>query len=106
MVAISLATAIAAVLAARSVTPQLGTWNAVPVAAVGFVVVVAVAGWLLPAVNEVPADFPAVVLWRFRLGSLGIEAVLWATFGLLFGALTEHSLRRHRARAGQALRVG
>jgi hypothetical protein len=68
-------------------------------------VVVAVAGWLLPAVDEVPADFPATVLWRFRLASAGMQAVLWATFGLLFGALCERRLRR-QARIGPAVPVG
>ena len=106
MVAISLAAAIGAVIAARTLTPRLGVWNAVLVAAGGFVVVVAVAAGLLPGINEVPADFPAVVLWRFRLASLGIQAVLWATFGLLFGALTERSLRRQAAATGQAVPVG
>ena len=32
------------------------------------------------------------MLWRFRLASLGIQAVLWTTLGLGFGTLTERSL--------------
>jgi MFS family permease len=100
LVAVSLAAAIGAAIAARSLTPRLGAWNAVLVAAGGFVAVVAVAGWLMPAVNEVPADFPADVLWRFRLASLGIQAVLWTTLGVAFGALTERSLRRQQTRVG------
>src|SRR5437764_909537 len=55
----------------------------------------------LPAVNEVPKDFPAVVLWRFRLASLGTQAVLWAALGLVFGALTERSLATAERRSGQ-----
>jgi predicted cobalt transporter CbtA len=43
----------------------------------------------LPAVNEVPAEFPAVVLWRFRIASLGAQLVMWATIGLAFGAVAE-----------------
>lgn len=34
---------------------------------------------VLPTVNEVPADFPATELWRFRLASLGTQLVVWAT---------------------------
>jgi predicted cobalt transporter CbtA len=94
MVAVSLAAAVGAVIAARALAPRLGTWDAVLAAAGGFVVLVAVVGWLLPTVDEVPADFPATLLWRFRVASLGVQAVLWATFGLLFGALTERALRR------------
>ena len=106
MLAISLAAAIGAVIAARNLTPRLGVWNAVLVAAGGFIVIVSVAGWLLPGINEVPADFPATVLWRFRLASLGIQAVLWATFGLAFGAWTTRSLRRQHARLGHTVPVG
>ena len=50
---------------------------------------------LLPDVNEVPEDFPAVVLWRFREASLAIQIVLWGGIGLGFGWLTE------RAEAGR-----
>jgi hypothetical protein len=46
----------------------------------------------LPAINEVPDQFSAAVLWRFRVASLGIHAVLWTTIGLLFGALTERAM--------------
>jgi hypothetical protein len=105
MLLISLAAAVGAVIAAHALTPRLGGWNAVLVAVGGYIAVVAGAGLLLPAVNEVPADFPATVLWRFRLASLGTQAVLWATFGLLFGALTERSLRRHTP-IGQTVPVG
>jgi hypothetical protein len=48
-------------------------------------------------------QFSAVVLWRFRVGSLGIHVVLWTTIGLLFGALAERSFAE---RFGQRLSVG
>ena len=44
---------------------------------------------ILPDVQEVPDQFPAVVLWRFRIANLGMQATLWAAIGLLFGYLTE-----------------
>jgi hypothetical protein len=47
---------------------------------------------VLRPVNEVPSGFSADVLWRFRLASFGIEAVLWTTVGLAFGAVAEHLL--------------
>lgn len=46
----------------------------------------------LPAVNEVPADFPAAPIWEFRLASLTIQSALGATFGLVFGFLAERAL--------------
>jgi predicted cobalt transporter CbtA len=94
MLAISVAAAVGAVILARNLTPRLGAWNAVLVAVGAFVAVVAVAMLALPTVNEVPADFSATVLWRFRLASTGTQLVLWATIGLLFGALTERRVHR------------
>ena len=60
--------------------------------------VIAVAQYALPEINEVPDQFSAVVLWRFRAASLGIHAVMWTAIGLLFGALTERSLAAHLGR--------
>ena len=48
----------------------------------------------MPAINEVPADFPAVVLWKFRIAALGVQAVLWTTIGVSFGLMAEHIPRR------------
>jgi hypothetical protein len=50
----------------------------------------------MPAINEVPKEFPAVVLWRFRIASMGAQLIMWTTIGLLFGALTERSLSLER----------
>lgn len=44
------------------------------------------------AVDEVPADFPAAVLWRFRLSAPAVQTTLGAGFGLVFGALAERLL--------------
>jgi hypothetical protein len=58
----------------------------------GFVLVIGLAYVFLPVVNEVPKDFPATLLWRFRLSALAIQSVLWGGFGLLFGELAERLL--------------
>ncbi len=92
MIVVSVASLILAIAFARRLRARLGTWNATIVAGVIFIVFIAVVQYGLPPVNEVPEQFSAVVLWRFRAASLGIHAVLWATIGVLFGALTEHSL--------------
>jgi len=94
MLAIAVAATIGAAVLARSLARRLGAWNAVLAGAGVFVVVVAVAMLLLPAVSEVPADFSATVLWRFRLAAVGTQVVLWSTFGVLFGALTQRRARR------------
>lgn len=58
-----------------------------------FVLVVVLGYILLPGVNEVKQDFPAVLLWQFRATSLGETATLWACLGLGFAALTEFATR-------------
>ena len=92
MLAISLGATALATLLAQRLSGRLGAWNAGLAAAAFFVVAVGAAYAALPSVDEVPEHFSAALLWRFRMASWGIQAVLWATIGLVFGALTERSL--------------
>jgi hypothetical protein len=92
MIIISVAAAIAASRIRRQLLPSLGAWNAAIAAFAAFVVVIAVAELLLPAFHETPAGFPADVLYRFRLASLGINATIWLTLGLGFGAAADRLL--------------
>jgi hypothetical protein len=94
MMLLSVLLAVAAALVGRRLVPRLGTWYATVVAVAGFVVVIGVAYAFLPAVDEVPAGFPASLLWQFRLSALAVQAVLWGGFGLLFGESAERLLRR------------
>lgn len=94
MVLLSVAVAVAAVIAGRALVARFGTWNGVLAAAVGYLVVIGVVAALLPTVAETPEDFPAVVLYDFRLSTLGMHLVLWAVLGLVFGALVDGSVRR------------
>ena len=102
MIAISIVAATAAVRIRRDLLPRLSAWNATLAAAGAFLALIAVAELILPAVHEVPAGFPAEVLWHFRIASLGTEAVLWAGIGLGFGAAAERLIeRRPRALAAR-----
>lgn len=101
MMAISVATAIAAVWAHRRMSGRLG-WRSAVVAGLGFIAVVSVAGVLLPHFDEVPVGFPAQVLWEFRLASLGTQAVLWATIGIGFAMLLDRAEQRATNRATPA----
>jgi hypothetical protein len=92
MIAITILAAVAAARIRRQVLPALGGWNAAILAFAAFVVVVAGAELVLPAVHETPAGFPADVLYRFRLASLGINATLWTSIGLGFGWAAERAL--------------
>lgn len=79
------------VWAARRLSARFDPWNATVLAIVGGVVAVGVAFLLLPRIDETPPDFPASVLWQFRVSSFAAQAVLWAALGLVFGALTERA---------------
>jgi hypothetical protein len=92
MICSSLLALVAAARIRRQLLGRLGAWNATIVAGLAFVAVVAVAELVLPAVHETPPGFPADVLYRFRLASLGINAVLWTAIGLGFGLLAERLL--------------
>jgi predicted cobalt transporter CbtA len=84
---------------------RLGGWNATLAACAGYLVAMVLVTLTLPVITEVPADFPAALLWRFRIASLGIQLALWATLGLVFGALAARALGTSRAgeqRAGIA----
>jgi hypothetical protein len=99
MIAITILAFVAAARIRRSLEPRLGGWDAALAAAFAFVAVIAAAELILPAVHETPAGFPADVLWRFRVASLGINAVLWTVIGLLFGWTAERLLAsRHEIR--------
>jgi hypothetical protein len=96
MIVISLLAAVAAWRIRRRLLGALGSWNASVLAVAAFVAVIAVAQLILPAVNETPAAFPADVLYRFRLASLGINLTLWTAIGLGFGAMAERLLAPSR----------
>ncbi|MFF4288455.1 CbtA family protein [Streptomyces sp. NPDC001739] len=89
MMLLGLLLAVAATILGRRLAPKLGNWYATVAAVAAFVVAVGLAYAFLPAVNEVPADFSATLLWQFRLSALAVQLVLWAAFGLVFGQLAE-----------------
>jgi hypothetical protein len=103
MIAISLAAAIAALRLGRDFVRRHGPWTGVPAAVGAFIALVAVAELLLPALDEIPRDFPASVIWHFRVATLGTHAVIWATLGLGFGALAERFLAKARVPARAAV---
>lgn len=102
LVAISVAAAVAAWRLGRDWVGRLGAWNGV-LAGVGvYVALMVVAQLAMPRLDEVPRDFPASVIWHFRVATLGIHAVVWSVMGLGFGAVAERFL----AGAGRPSRAG
>jgi predicted cobalt transporter CbtA len=83
------AISILAAIGAARLRPWLGERLDAPAATalplLAYLGVVIAAGLALPGIHEVPRDFPATTLWRFREASVGLNATMWATMGLLFG---------------------
>jgi hypothetical protein len=102
MILIALAALVLAVLLGRWLAARFGVWNASLVAALAFTGIVALVQLLLPSIDEVPDDFPAGVLWRFRIAALGMQAVLWCGLGLIFGLLAERAVHPRRATMGRS----
>jgi hypothetical protein len=92
MILASIAGMVLAFLLARNLAAKLGMRNAAIASGVGYIAFITVIQLLLPAINEVPEDFSASVLWNFRAANLGMHATLWAVLGLLFGWVAERAL--------------
>jgi predicted cobalt transporter CbtA len=94
------ASVIATVVAFRvkaMLSERIGGFDAVLAGIATFIMVVVIAQALLPSFDEVPADFPAGLLWHFRVSALAIQALLWTTIGLSFGLMAERRIRGSRA---------
>jgi predicted cobalt transporter CbtA len=63
---------------------------------VGFASIVGLLLAVLPPATD-PGDFPAGLLWNYRMASLGTLLTLWAVLGASFGALCERANRKEGA---------
>jgi len=95
---LSVTALVSAVALARHLSARYGNWNAAIIAGVAFVIGIALIEYGMPAINEVPDRFSAVVLWQFRAAALGIHAVLWTVIGLGFGYAAERGLDQYFGR--------
>jgi predicted cobalt transporter CbtA len=94
LVAISIIAAVTAVVVGHRLAARWGAWYATLSAVVGYLLVTLTAIALLPSYSEVPADFPATVLYEFRVASLVTQLALWATLGVTLGELLYRLQRR------------
>jgi hypothetical protein len=78
---ISLVAMVAVVALGRRLAASRGAWTGVVTAGVVYAVVMAVAALAMPTVNEL-GDFPADVLWEFRISSILTLATLWGGLGI------------------------
>jgi predicted cobalt transporter CbtA len=87
MLAGSVIAAVTAVLVGRELADRWGAWYATLSAIAGYLLVTLTAMALLPSYSEVPADYPAILLYEFRAASLLTQVALWATLGVALGEL-------------------
>jgi hypothetical protein len=102
MVLLGVLLAVGATVVGKRLVPRLGNWYATVTAVLGFATAVGLAYAFLPSLSELPEDFPALLLWRFRLSTLAVQLVLWTGFGLVFGELAQRVLTPSRERAPMA----
>ena len=96
LIAWSLVAAGASLFLWQALAGRMTTPDRVLAAGALYALLVALAAWLLPRIDEVPAGFPASLLWRFRLASLAVQGVFWLAMADLFGRGAE---RLFQARA-------
>jgi hypothetical protein len=107
MIVISVVAAVAALVVRQRLRDALGDWYATIAVGLGYVLVMLIASVAMPGVNEVPQQalagissavtdagvtFPPVVLWRFRIASLGLQVVTWSTIAIGLGYLATRTL--------------
>jgi len=96
MLALSVAAMVLASVMRKRLAARHEAWTAALASIAIYLIAIIVVGSILPAINEVPETFPAVVLWRFRVASFGMQLAMWTTLGLVFGALTERAWAKGR----------
>jgi hypothetical protein len=69
-------------------------WVRLAVGGAAFLATVVAAYLILPTINEVPGSFPATLLWKFRLASLGTQSTLWLLLGFGYAVRLGHGDRR------------
>jgi pimeloyl-ACP methyl ester carboxylesterase len=105
MIVCSLLAAVAALRIRAWLAARRDPTAATVVAGLSYLAVVVAAGLILPGIHEVPKNFPATTLWRFREASIGMQAVLWATIGVVFSVAAQRVMvgapaRRRAAATG------
>lgn len=103
--AISIAAMVLSLNVRRIAATRFGQWNGSIAGGVFFVVVVGIALSALPEINEVPAAFPAALLWKFRIVATGMQVIMWTSIGALFGILAERTPRMSRKEGEQGYKA-
>lgn len=93
MIVFSIGVAASAIVLARKLRKRTSLGTATVIAGAFYVLSMLAIGLIMPALHEVPSNFPATTLWRLRESTVGIQAVLWTTIGLVFAATAGRVMR-------------
>lgn len=93
MMLLSFCGAVLGFLLALRLLKTTSGWNAALISGFFFIFFIFLVHSVLPEFSEIPEGFPAHVLWQFRLASIAMQAVLWASMGILFGIFAEKTLK-------------
>ncbi|MFJ3880114.1 CbtA family protein [Streptomyces sp. NPDC090077] len=101
MILLSVLLGVGAIVLGRRLAPRLGNWNATLAAGAGFVLAAGLAFLVLPDnTDAVKPEFPAALLWEFRVASIAVQVVLWTVFAVVFGVLAQRLLAQRTDAAG------
>jgi hypothetical protein len=95
LLVLSIALMAAAVLLVRRLWNERGAWNAALIGGAVYLTGLAVVFAAMPPINEMPDGFAPLVIWNFRVASLGIHLILWGVIGIVFGMAAERLLEGH-----------
>lgn len=94
MIALSIGAAVIAVKLRAIFARSLRPFDAMLAAVGAYIVIVALGQAVLPSIDEVPASFPASLLWSFRIAAIATQLVLWGVIGITFGILADKLIRK------------
>jgi predicted cobalt transporter CbtA len=92
MVAISALAALAALRLRRDLAARVRADVALLGAVATYLTVVIAGAAIMPAVDEVPAAFPATTLWDFRVASVAVQLAMWSVITLGFAVAAERRI--------------
>lgn len=102
---ISVAITLGSVMLGHASSRKLGMANASLAGLLAFVIMATAMLALLPDIDEVPAGFPATLLWKFRVASIGMQAIIWTVVGAAFGMVAERLVLPGAPRVRRAMRI-
>ncbi|RZL52459.1 MAG: hypothetical protein EOP65_15530 [Sphingomonas sp.] len=101
MLALSVAAATLGLWSYRRLAGRVAALDRLLIAIGVYAGTVALVQLLLPVIDEVPARFPATLLWQFRLAAIGTQALFWLVAADLFGRAAERTVMDEQRRVAR-----